>query len=152
MVNAPTKGLGYQCHMHTECTNQDVTMIAVVVNIGANMKKREGNNMSYPLDINEAMDWLEKQLLKKEKEIFKSMSEEEMGVRLHHSTGRYLRNTLKLWDTNSQMYKYFQTIGISHADDMSSIILRSLYRRMNNTDIELESQVKEYQQPKKYWL
>jgi len=48
----------------------------------------------------------------------------------------------------SRLSKYFNDIGISHPDDMSGIILKSYYRRLNNLDIELKKQVDNYQ---KYW-
>jgi hypothetical protein len=40
---------------------------------------------------------------------------------------------------------YFRSIGIAHADDMSSIILKSAYRKHNNLPLDLDGQVKHYQ-------
>lgn len=99
-----------------------------------------------PKNLTQAMDWFENKLSDKNRAAyFKSMSESDMSAALHHSAGRSLRNTLYLWNPKSQMFKYFKSIGITHADDMSSIILMSLYRRINGNPIEVEDQVKHYQ-------
>jgi hypothetical protein len=44
--------------------------------------------------------------------------------------------------------QWFNLIGISHADDMSSIISASFHRKLNGKPILLEQQVKFYQN---YW-
>ncbi|NME72089.1 DUF6794 domain-containing protein [Flammeovirga aprica] len=44
--------------------------------------------------------------------------------------------------------KYFRDLGINHPDDMSSIILTSFHRYLNDIDIKLDEQVKLY---KDYW-
>lgn len=52
----------------------------------------------------------------------------------HGSLGKSIRNQLKLWDKNSQHYKFFnETYKLEHADDMSGIILRKLYLMYNET-------------------
>lgn len=46
---------------------------------------------------------------------------------IHHSYGRHLRNTYSLWDENSPIAKWFKSKhGITHADDMSSIIITGI--------------------------
>jgi hypothetical protein len=66
---------------------------------------------------------------------------------LHHSLGGRLRNELQLW-YDSVISKWFHSLGIHHADDMSGIILTSYHRKLNNVPINLEEQVQYY---KDWW-
>lgn len=66
----------------------------------------------------------------------------------HHNLGRSMRNNWGLW-SNSCLATWFKGVGIHHPDDMSSIILESLHRKLNNKPIELMEQVKVYQD---YWI
>jgi len=72
---------------------------------------------------------------------------EAYGI-IHFSSGMSMRNSWGLWDKTSPLNKYFNSIGISHADDMSSIIYASFHRKMNGKPILLEQQIKFYQD---YW-
>ncbi len=75
--------------------------------------------------------------------------EEDFMASCHHSTGRQLRNKWKLWyPEESELARWFNSIGIHHADDMSGIILTSFYRAYLGKPIKLDKQV-EY--CKKYW-
>lgn len=40
-------------------------------------------------------------------------------ILFHDSVGRWMRNTWGLWDDDSELRKFFNSIGIFHADDMS---------------------------------
>jgi hypothetical protein len=59
----------------------------------------------------------------------------------HHTLGRQIRNKWGLW-TKSELYKYFNGLGIHHPDDMSSIILTSYWRVKNKKPINLDEQIK----------
>jgi len=48
-----------------------------------------------------------------------------------------------LWKREGELYEWFNKNEIKHPDDMSSIILTSGYRHMNNQDIKLEEQFEE---------
>lgn len=77
----------------------------------------------------------------------------------HHAAGQFLRNSWYLWWYENHVVKgwpkekpklveFFNNLGIVYADDMSGIILSSVWRRVNNFPIELEKQVEKY---KNYW-
>lgn len=66
---------------------------------------------------------------------------------LHHSLGRYLRNNWSLWG-ESELKEWFKGIGIFHPDDMSGIILDSFVLSLKGESINLEGQIKFYQD---YW-
>lgn len=74
--------------------------------------------------------------------------ENEAVAIAHLNFGAKIRNEWGLWDNDSELNKYFKGLGITHPDDMSSIILRSFHRTMNNRDINLEELIDFY---KKYW-
>lgn len=79
--------------------------------------------------------------------MFEDCDDECITASYHFSLGKYLRNNWGLWKTN-KLTKYFNDIGIIHADDMSGIILTSIYRVLHNKDMDLEKQVKWYRD---YW-
>lgn len=73
---------------------------------------------------------------------------EKVIMDLHHSLGQWIRNNWKLWVEDSVLTKYFNNLGIFHADDMSGIIITSFGRWLNKEDLRLEEQIKYYQD---YW-
>lgn len=101
-----------------------------------------------PKNLDECLDVLMKHYETGGWEQFKQMDEEEATSICHHTTGRSIRNDWKLWDENSELHKWFKSIGAIHADDMSSIILTSFHRKLNGKDIDLNSQIEFY---KTYW-
>lgn len=70
-------------------------------------------------------------------------------IEFHHGTGRWIRNNWGLWDKKSEIHKFFNSIGVYHADDMSGIILNTTHRILNKQPIKLEEQVGKYIN---YWL
>jgi len=76
----------------------------------------------------------------------KSGSERDM-VKYHLGLGMWVRNNWGLWK-GSRLKDYFNGLGIFHPDDMSGIILDSFWRHLNNSPINLQEQIKYYQE---YW-
>jgi len=66
---------------------------------------------------------------------------------LHMGLGMHLRNTWRLW-YESPLVEWFNAHDVWHADDMSGIIIDSYKKRLNGQPIDLESQVKHYNN---YW-
>ena len=81
-------------------------------------------------DVHELNEWAEKE-------------ENDAVASVHFGTGMGVRNAFSLWEANV-LTKYFRSIGIKHADDMSGIIYTSLHRKLNVKDIDLPGQVCEY--------
>jgi hypothetical protein len=69
------------------------------------------------------------------------------GNIVHQSFGMYLRNHWNLLG-ESDLSKSLNRLGIIHPDDMSAIILDSYQRKLKNEDIQLNEQIKRYQD---YW-
>lgn len=97
-----------------------------------------------PKTLDEAVDVL---LPKFKISDLKDMSENSFVGRCHHGLGAEIRNNWGLWGS-SALAKHFNKMGIHHADDMSGIILVSVYRKMTGKERKLEEQIKHYQD---YW-
>jgi len=79
---------------------------------------------------------------------FKIKSEQKAVAEAHFGAGFWIRNNWIRGNRNVPLAKYFRSLGINHPDDMSSIILTSLHRRLNSKKIGVNEQVEEY---KVYW-
>jgi hypothetical protein len=101
-----------------------------------------------PIDLNDAIGYFECKWTKEDLNEIKNKEEQEFLGEYHFGTGMSIRNNWKLWAGTSELSKYFRDLGINHPDDMSGIILRSLHRKLNEKPIELEKQIKYYQD---YW-
>ena len=70
-------------------------------------------------------------------------------AKTHNYGGRWIRNNWGLWTGDSELYKSLKEMGFTHADDMSSVILRNFYRTQKNMEpLDLDAEVKHY---KDYW-
>lgn len=102
-----------------------------------------------PKNLTEALNYLDCKWSKNDKEDFKNKNEEDAVTEMHFGTGLSIRNSWGLWEKRKNSLKrYFIRKGIFHPDDISSIILTSFHRRLNNKEISLYEQVKHY---KVYW-
>lgn len=101
-----------------------------------------------PKDLDDAVTYLNCTWSKADKDSFKNEPERQAVARLHFGTGLYIRNGWDLWKGKNDIVDFFNSIGISHPDDMSSIILTSFHRYLNGKEIDLLEQVKYYQD---YW-
>jgi hypothetical protein len=99
-----------------------------------------------PTDLNECLNELKNFLSREDIEAVKAMDENDTYM-LHFGLGMHLRNKWGLW-SGSNLQKYFNSIGISHPDDMTAIVFKSFWRALNNRPLDVEGQVKECQE---YW-
>jgi len=61
--------------------------------------------------------------------------------------GMWMRNNWGLWG-DSRLADWFAEKGIDHPDDMSTIILKSFWRRLNDRPIALSEQIRTH---RAYW-
>jgi len=94
-------------------------------------------------------------ILKENKDVegiieFKYTSKKEVCSKFHHGFGTNIRNKFKLWDKtkNVELKEFFNKNEIHHADDMSGLIMTSLWCRLNDIEFNLEAEVVPYV---KYW-
>lgn len=97
-----------------------------------------------PRNVDEAIKFFEKQWTEKQKQDFKNKPETGAVTELHFSVGLWIRNNWIYGERDKALSEYFLKLGIHAPDDMSSIILISLHRRLNNKPIDLNEQVNAY--------
>jgi hypothetical protein len=100
-----------------------------------------------PIDLEDCFVVLQAIIPTDDLRAFKTRTEKDATINHHHGFGRWMRNNWGLW-TESTLQKWFIERGVSHADDMSGIILRSFWRFLNNEPIKLDEQIQHYQD---YW-
>lgn len=101
-----------------------------------------------PKNLDEAVLYFRQHWTQTELDSFKNKAERDAVIELHRGTGMWIRNNWVYGDRDTALRNYFKDLGIYAPDDISSIILTSLHRTLNNKDIELEKQVASY---KAYW-
>ncbi len=98
-----------------------------------------------PQSLREALDIL--MILPEESiEEIRNTAEGEMFL-YHMGLGRWIRNSFGLWG-GSNLAQHFNENGVYHPDDMSSIILDSFWRELNNKPIRPQEKGDFYE---KYW-
>lgn len=102
-----------------------------------------------PNTLEECFKELEENVEKESLKQWAHLGEKKAVGTIHFNLGMSMRNLWGLWLGKSKLCKFFYSIGIKHADDMSGIISTSFYRHLNNKPINLEKQVKVYW---KYWI
>jgi hypothetical protein len=63
----------------------------------------------------------------------------------HHGLGTSLRNEWGLW-AGGPLYRHFAGRGLVHPDDMSGVILHSFWRYLHDRPLDVEGQIKGYQE------
>ena len=64
----------------------------------------------------------------------------------HHGLGRWIRNNWGLWKREGPLYSWLVALGLEHADDMSGLILESFHRKLTDKPLDIEGQVRHYQE------
>jgi len=123
-------------------------LILLIFPSGLWSESQTKENVYIPKNLEETFIELKKLLPPDDLMGFKETPENEI-FNYHFSVGMGLRNKWGLWN-KSRLAKYFNNIGIFHPDDMSMIIFKSFWRDLNNKPIQLESQIKYYQDFWKY--
>jgi hypothetical protein len=101
-----------------------------------------------PKNLKDAIEYLNCQWSESDKKEFQSKDEKDAVTEIHFGTGQGIRNSWELWKGKNRISKFFKSKGIFHPDDMSSIILTSFHRTLNNKPIDLNAQIDYY---KSYW-
>ncbi|MDH3257118.1 MAG: hypothetical protein OEM27_05835, partial [Nitrospinota bacterium] len=97
-----------------------------------------------PKDLADAHRELEKILKPEDIEKMKNGTEKDM-YSYHFDIGIWLRNNWKLWE-GSRLSKYFNDMGVHHPDDISGIILRTFWCKLNNQPFRLQERIEYYQE------
>lgn len=98
--------------------------------------------MKIPNNLDECFEELTAFLSSAEQTKLKNFHKEDLCL-YHHGLGRWMRNNWKLWE-GGVLKDYFQSLGLSHPDDMSGVIIESYWNHLNAQPNDLEDQVKHY--------
>lgn len=116
-----------------------------------------------PKTLDEAHEFLDKFL--QDKDVFKNCPEEDVLAIAHMGLGRWLRNKWYLWwspelyervkskteegkeveypSEKPELVKWFNELGIEHADDMSGIVIISYHKKLNNRVYDMDADIRE---------
>jgi len=101
-----------------------------------------------PVDLYDALNYMDCTWSDEDKDKFSKLTEREAVVSAHFGIGLGIRNSWGFWRRDTEIANYFDKLDIHHPDDISSIILTSFHRHLNEKDIQLEEQIAYYV---KYW-
>lgn len=114
----------------------------------------EGNDYSFyeylggiyiPKSLNDCYNQLNSILDKKYIEVIKRITEKKFTTDSYLGIGLWMRDNWGL-RKGSRLYLFFKTNGVFHPDDMSEIILTSYHRELNGIEIQLEKQIRYFQE------
>ncbi|HEU4389873.1 MAG TPA: DUF6794 domain-containing protein, partial [Blastocatellia bacterium] len=94
-----------------------------------------------PRDLGDCLLELDKRLSEIDKHEMRALAERDDMILYHLGLGMWMRNNWGLWG-GSRLQKYFADKGVSHPDEMSSIVLFHYYDWLNgkkDTWIEWEA-------------
>jgi hypothetical protein len=97
-----------------------------------------------PATLDEALEIILSRMPEQDR-LYLEACEKDPSPRFHFQLGMSLRNGWSLWEKDMPLVKWFNDRGIAHADDMSAIILTSIWRRIRSVDLDLEGQIKSCQ-------
>ncbi|MBP7809682.1 MAG: hypothetical protein KA163_10345 [Bacteroidia bacterium] len=95
-----------------------------------------------PQNIDEAILYFEKKWSNEQKEEFKALPEKIAVEDYQMTTGIWIRSEWLANKNDTTLLHQFKILGIDDLHEMSNIILTSLHRKLNTTEINLEGQVK----------
>jgi hypothetical protein len=96
-----------------------------------------------PQNLEESLNYFEKNWTDSAKSSFKNKPEKDAVTKLHTTVGMWIRNNW-IRQGNDSLVIQFNKIGIYNPDDISSIILTSLHRKLNHKDLNVEKQAQHY--------
>lgn len=103
--------------------------------------------ITIPTTLAEAHTKLERLLPKEELAKIDAMKTEDEMIKYHFSLGMSLRNSWGLWG-DSPIAKHMRSLGFTHPDDMSSVILKTFWCKRHGEDFRIKERVAYY---KEYW-
>jgi len=121
--------------------------VALVVSFGVSSAGAQSSLGPAPANLEAAIRALQERLPAEVLQQMRAGSEDDM-VRFHHGLGTSLRNEWGLWSGDSDLARWMRAKGLRHPDDMSSLILTCLWRRMHDRPLRVDAEVRGYQA---YW-
>ncbi len=125
----------------------NIFIILVLLFLISCSSSKQQEQVYIPKDLQECCEQLDTLLSQDTKDSIKKMETKKEMIKYHFYLSFWMRNNWGLW-RGSRLKEYFISMGITHPDDMSGIILECYYRQLHNQDWELDKQIKHYQD---YW-
>jgi hypothetical protein len=98
-----------------------------------------------PSNLDDALEMLEKGLDDEDRKFIL----EHDAAETHFSFGMWLRNNWSLWEKDTVLSQWFRDeLKIGHADDMSGIILGSLWAKIRGEKFDIQDEIERYH---KHW-
>jgi len=97
-----------------------------------------------PRDLEEAITFFKTIWNDSIKDEFKNKTENDAVGDCHFGVGMWIRNQWLRGDRNPAFSKFFKDLGVHDMDEISSIVMIALHRRLNGKDIGLDSMVYKY--------
>ncbi len=101
-----------------------------------------------PTTLDEAVARLESNSSPEDLAKFKAERGGHPGSSCHFGSGMAMRNGWGLWEKDQPLTKWFRANDIWHADDMSAIIFKALWFKLNAKKFDIKKEAKYYT---KYW-
>lgn len=102
------------------------------------------NNTYIPSNLEEAVNHVIQNM---DKDSIEAIKKSTSMHEFHFTTGMAMRNDWGLW-SGSSLRSWFVDRGIDHADDMSGIIMKAIWCRVQDEDFNLDQEIAKYQE---YW-
>lgn len=96
-----------------------------------------------PTNLEECIPFLKKAMKINDLNYFVNLKRDDLSL-LHHTLGRWVRNNWKLWE-KGPLVKYFNDMGVTHPDDMSSIVLEYVWCSLRKETFDLNSEIEKFQ-------
>lgn len=115
--------------------------IIVILLFSCASRKNEICNAEYePKNLDDALAYMVCSWSNEDIRLFKNKNEEIAVSEEHFKYGQWIKNH---WvrNGNSKFGKFFIRHGIIHPDDISSVVLKSFHRKLNNKSIDLAGQI-----------
>jgi len=124
-----------------------LAILAVVIALLAPPSDQADTSRYVPADLDDAIAEAECLLPPSDLDLFRSTPEREAIADAHFAIGMFMRNEWGLW-AGSRLSEYFNAAGLFHPDDISSVVLKALWRKQNHLAFDLRAEIRYYQQ---YW-
>ena len=103
-----------------------------------------------PVDLPDCMRQLDSLLTQENKELIRSLEENDFLARTHFALGIWIRNNWGLW-AGSRLATYFDGQGIHHPDDMSGVILCCYYHYLKGEKVNYQQMLRKERRQEKQW-
>ena len=101
----------------------------------------DNQQLGLPKTLEECFTYLDQSLDEETKNEIRQLSEIEVIINLHFTLGMNIRNEWGLWG-ESELKQYFESKGVMHPDDMSTVILTSHIKYLNGKSKDLNDIMK----------